>query len=486
MTDCIFAHAHELANGNTMLASGLRRAALSLTGQRHRPLSTLLATAKYPKLDVYPSHKGGTSMRYRSNGVETVLPRLSHVETNKSYDKDLAYIPQWIASGSCQIESLEVDGEFLEVIFTGPSSVNNLKCRYPLEWLRDVCRCMDCFNHITHNKSTALIPSVPRLIKFRVTEDGETVNLIWEDDHESNYPKNFLFYQHFHSMNTRNNDPFIDAEKKLWDASIPESCFTRFDFESIINDDRSLFEWLRELRTVGLTVIKNSPKKVGSVTKLCERVAYTRHTCFGRTFQVEVKENASHVAYSSGPLPLHTDTAYYMMPVGVQLLHCIKRASSGGENIVADAFRAATKIREEDPECFKVLTSVEFEYFDQGNDYIGRHYLQARHPVIRLDKHGKLEQIVYSDHSRSCRLDSAVDKSPAAYEALRKFRDTLNMEDSVLEYALKDGEILAVDNYRVPHGRRDVDQRSSRHLEGAYLEWDEICSKLRVLGMQHL
>lgn len=67
----------------------------------------------------------------------------------------------------------------------------------------------------------------------------------------------------------------------------------------------------------------------------------------------------------------------------MQILHCIKQSSSGGENIVADAFRSAEIIRSQDPDCFKLLTETEFEYFDLGEDYIGKHHAQSRHPVIR-------------------------------------------------------------------------------------------------------
>ena len=58
-----------------------------------------------------------------------------------------------------------------------------------------------------------------------------------------------------------------------------------------------------------------------------------------------------------------------------------------------------------------------------------------------------------------------------------------------LKYALMDilGDIICLDNRRVLHGRTgfgnspDATHDMSRHLEGIYLDWDEICSKRRVL-----
>ncbi|XP_071840933.1 gamma-butyrobetaine dioxygenase-like isoform X3 [Apostichopus japonicus] len=366
-----------------MLSLGIKQSFASLhrvVGQHYVRRSFALSMQGY-QFGELPYSKSNVSSkplhrRYKSVGSSEVHEDIS---PSLYYDKDLGYLPLWNQlPAACKIESVALQQEFLEVVFA-----DQVRCRYPLEWLRDICRCQNCFNHITHNKRTPLVPYPPKARDIEISQNGDAILLRWQDGHESSYASKILLFQYLHSVNTRGNDIVIDAELVHWDANISEDRFRRFDFESIMNDDRSLFEWLMDLRKLGLSVIKNSPTRVGAVTELCERVAYTRPTCFGQTFQVEVKENASHVAYSSGPLPLHTDTAFYMVPVGVQILHCIKQSSSGGENIVADAFRSAEIIRSEDPDCFKLLTETEFEYFDLGEDYIGKHHAQSRHPVIR-------------------------------------------------------------------------------------------------------
>ena len=45
------------------------------------------------------------------------------------------------------------------------------------------------------------------------------------------------------------------------------------------------------------------------------------------------------------------------------------------------------------------------------------------------------------------------------------------------------GDILCFNNRRTLHGREafSVTKTSNRHLEGGYIEWDEVNSKLRVL-----
>ena len=45
------------------------------------------------------------------------------------------------------------------------------------------------------------------------------------------------------------------------------------------------------------------------------------------------------------------------------------------------------------------------------------------------------------------------------------------------------GEIVVFHNYRVLHGRQgySVTGSGERHLEGGYIDWDELRSKRRVL-----
>ena len=68
----------------------------------------------------------------------------------------------------------------------------------------------------------------------------------------------------------------------------------------------------------------------------------------------------------------------------VQLLHCITQTGcSGGENLLADGFKAAEELKKEDPAAFDILTSTVLEYYDVGTDHVGKFHQHARHPVIR-------------------------------------------------------------------------------------------------------
>ena len=49
------------------------------------------------------------------------------------------------------------------------------------------------------------------------------------------------------------------------------------------------------------------------------------------------------------------------------------------------------------------------------------------------------------------------------------------------------GTVMTIDNLRVTHGRTGYPGNSegiSRHIEGCYLDWDEVRSRRRVLNCQ--
>ena len=52
-----------------------------------------------------------------------------------------------------------------------------------------------------------------------------------------------------------------------------------------------------------------------------------------------------------------------------------------------------------------------------------------------------------------------------------------------LDRVLLSGDIMTFDNWRLLHGRKSYVSRPDRlrHLEGAYLDWDEVMSRLRIL-----
>jgi gamma-butyrobetaine dioxygenase len=69
------------------------------------------------------------------------------------------------------------------------------------------------------------------------------------------------------------------------------------------------------------------------------------------------------------------------------------------------------------------------------------------------------------------------------YEAYTFFYQQLHNKKFQIEFKLKAGDIFCFDNRRVLHGRTKFDANSgNRHLQGYYIEREEIISKLNYLN----
>ena len=52
----------------------------------------------------------------------------------------------------------------------------------------------------------------------------------------------------------------------------------------------------------------------------------------------------------------------------VQMLHCIKQAGEGGDNIFADGFQVARDMRRDRPDSFNLLANTPVQFIDVGTE----------------------------------------------------------------------------------------------------------------------
>ena len=76
----------------------------------------------------------------------------------------------------------------------------------------------------------------------------------------------------------------------------------------------------------------------------------------------------------------------------------------------------------------------------------------------------------------------AVEDVAGGYEALRLFHRTPDEPEFELKFRLTAGDILCFDNRRVLHGRDAFTGSGKRHLQGIYIDRDEIMSRGRALN----
>lgn len=359
--------------------------------------------------------------------------------------------------------------------------------KYPIVWLRDNCQCKECFHG----------GSMSRIIdwsKFNVNvkidnisfnDSASELTIKWNDSHSSVHSLDWLKERSFDYANRRGYlDTFYRPKKTLWNKDGYKQVLDRYKFQDLMYDNEALRSWLQSLSKNGVSIIEDTPPTEQECRKLSDRVAFIRKTHYGEEFTVQAKPNTSNVAYLSTPLQLHTDLPYYGYKPGVILLHCLTQSqSSGGSNLLSDGFLAAERMKLDWEKYYEILTKTLVDWCDIGEEDGRKFYSLHRAPIISLDHDGNVDGINYSVPQRDSRFSISIDKVDEWYKAKAKFVELIHEE--AVTFKTKPGDILTFDNTRCLHGRTEyTDQANNvRHLIGAYLDWDEIYSRLRVLTL---
>ena len=263
----------------------------------------------------------------------------------------------------------------------------------------------------------------------------------------------------------------------LWGREL-EALIPRADFARARTDPALLASWLAAVGRYGFAVMSGIPCWSGALTDVVELFGYIRETNYGRWFDVKAEVNPTNLAYTNLGLQAHTDNPYRDPVPTLQLLMCLENSVEGGESIVVDGFFAAMRLKERDPESFRLLTRycARFEY--AGSSGVN---LAARRPAIELGADGELVAIRFNNRSAAPLTDVPYEHMEAYYRALRQFALIVEDPDMAVGFRLKPGELFIVDNTRVLHARRPFAGSGSRWLQGCYADKDGLLSRLAVL-----
>ncbi len=256
------------------------------------------------------------------------------------------------------------------------------------------------------------------------------------------------------------------ARMKRWKADIND--IPDHDWQAVDCSDEALCRMLDDFYHYGFVIVSNVPKEKGFMHRFMGKFGVLRETHFGEVFDVETKPVYNDLAYTALGLTAHNDNNYRYHVPGIQVLHSIVNECDGGLSTLINGFAVAERLREVDPEAFEVLTQVEprFRYVDSTTS------LWGKGPMIQLDLQGELFQIRYSNRVEYVPLLSP-ERLAAYYRGRKTFCDLMNDREFVLEFRLKSGSLMMMDNHRVLHGRTAFDpQQGHRLLQGAYIDHD--------------
>ncbi len=340
-------------------------------------------------------------------------------------------------------------------------------------WLRDNCQCEDCLHPQTRERLFDLMTLSPEedLVARLELQEGSLL-VTWRDGHQSHYPEHWL-REHAYGEEARQ----ARREKPiLWTAEIRQS-LPEIAYEKVMSSEDGLLTFLDLLCDYGFALIRETPTENLEVTRVASRISFLRETNFGREFDVISKPNPNNVAYTALELQSHSDLPNWEVPPGTQFLHCLEFEAEGGESTLVDGFAAARQLQSAHPEDFDLLCHLRIPFRFHDSDWD----IRRSATTLALDSFGELEEIRF--HSAlTAPLDIAADQVLPFYRAYRALTEIIRKPENILKLKLQPGDLLVFNNRRVLHGRAAFDPNSGpRHLQGCYVDNDDVLSKRRVL-----
>ena len=342
-------------------------------------------------------------------------------------------------------------------------------------WLRDNCP-LDI--HPTARERLFNIASVSNKIhpkSYNINNKGH-LEIKWsEGNHKSEYRPSWLRENCYNI----NNKKYV-SQYKLWDKSLQHNLKKlSVDYKDIMKNDSSLIKWLEILQQYGLSIVKNAPTKKNSGIKILNRISHIRETFFGTPFEVINIPKPNNTAYTARGLDNHTDLPYFEIPPGYQFLHCLINNADGGMSSIIDGFKVAEYLKKNEFENFEILKNIEVKFIN--NDYTQKTIRILNSPLISLTKEGDYKEIRFNMGQTGI-INCAPKKMEKFYIAYRRFAKLLHSKKFSLNFKLMKGDIFSFDNRRVVHGRSEYNPNSGhRHLQGYYMDRDEITSRLNYL-----
>ncbi|KIJ51058.1 hypothetical protein M422DRAFT_245033 [Sphaerobolus stellatus SS14] len=375
----------------------------------------------------------------------------------------------------------------------------HLWARYHNIWLRDHCRCSECFHPITKQRlvDTFEIPESIQPSQVSSTEAG--LEIIWPGPrpHKSVYPWSWLKRNSYDPpIVEKDIDPPAPTaephEKVFWGSRIQQDPPT-VQFEEVMSTDLGLYKWLDKIDRFGFCFVTGVPVTPEETEKLSRRIGNIRETQYGGFWDFTADLKHGDTAYTNIALKAHTDTTYFTDPCGLQLFHLLSHTQgSGGQTVLVDGFYVASLLSTLDPEVYATLSNVPIPAHSAGSSADSPNTLQylyhpkpkVGYPILNHDKITReLIKVRYNNDDRSIMNHLAPGMVEKWYNALRKWNKALSSPDSEYWVQLSPGTVVAIDNQRVLHGRSAF--TGERRMCGAYIGMDDFVSKLNVLRAQY-
>ena len=341
-------------------------------------------------------------------------------------------------------------------------------------WLRDACT--SCIDSQTRERifDVASLPDLPRASAARLEDDALVIE--WQTESQiSHIPLTLL--ETFVARG-RTEDP-ADISPNLWYAD-QEPHFTRVPQQAVLSDPEARALLTRALIENGIAIVTDMAANDDSLPSLVDAIGPITPSAEGLFFDVRVEIEPTNLAFTAGPLEMHTDLPGEEAAPGVQFLHCMENSVEGGLSLFLDGAAVAEALREEDPEAFRLLADNKIPFFYRHDNWDYR----AHQRVIETDPDGRVTGVTISQHLQDT-MDLPQELLDSYYPAFIKFLKMMQQERFLVRFRSEAGNCVIFDNHRIVHGREGyVADSGKRHLRGCYTDRGALRSTYRVLAKQ--
>jgi gamma-butyrobetaine dioxygenase len=355
----------------------------------------------------------------------------------------------------------------------GVAFADGHESQFPAIWLRHNCECRECGSTCTARRELRLtdIPIGIKASRAVIAADG-SLEVTWEPGgHRSHYPASWL-RGHCLSAKERSGRRL---KPTLWSPGTPD--IIRYESFPALADRGRRLAYLERLRDFGFIILTDIPEGIEATEAVAATVGLLRITNYG-VYELISRPSPQLVGDSSVALAPHTDEPYRHHPPGITFFHVVAQSDHGGESTIVDGFKVAEQLKAEDPEAFRLLSTIPVDFHRELKE--GRIF-HASAPIIRVDRHGQLDGLRLLDRG-TAPFDLAESEVDSYYAAYRKLLSILYDTSNQLIVKIRAGEVLVFNNHRLLHGRTAFDaSKSFRHVRSANVDLDEFYSSLRVL-----
>ena len=341
-------------------------------------------------------------------------------------------------------------------------------------WLRDACP--SCIDSQTRERifDVASLPGLPRASAARLVDDALVIE--WQAESQiSHIPLALL--ETFVARG-RTEDP-ADISPKHWYAD-HEPHFARVPQNAVLSDSEARARLTRALIEDGIAIVTDMAADDDSLPGLVDAIGPITPSAEGLFFDVRVEIEPTNLAFTAGPLEMHTDLPGEEAAPGVQFLHCMENTVDGGLSLFLDGAAVAEALRKEDPQAFRLLADNKIPFFYRHDNWDYR----AHQRVIETDPDGRVTGVTISQHLQDA-MDLPQDLLDSYYPAFIRFLKMMQEERFLVRFRSEAGNCVIFDNHRIVHGREGyVADSGKRHLRGCYTDRGALRSTYRVLAKQ--